>query len=123
MGKNIQIKKTVYQKDDYNKVIDRSFSSFKQEVPEAVEKTVEQFFADYEELYLEIPVQGEEQSHEYLSLRSGELISVNEIESDIQPLLDEIAELRQQLLDAQNEILDQRLEIANLIAAQTGEGS
>ena len=123
MGKNIQIKKTVYQKDDYNKVIDRSFSSFKQEVPEAVEKTVEQFFADYEELYLEIPVQGEEQSHEYLSLRSGELISVNEIESDIQPQLDEIAELRQQLLDAQNEILDQRLEIANLIAAQTGEGS
>ena len=33
---------------------------------------------------------------------------------------DEIAELRQQLLDSQNEILDQRLEIANLIAANTG---
>lgn len=123
MGKNIQIKKTVYQKDDYDKVVDRSFSSFKQPVPEAIEKTVEQFFKDYEELYLEIPVQGDEQSHEYLSLRSGDLISINDIEQDIQPLLDEIAELRQQLLDSQNEILDQRLEIANLIANQTGEGN
>lgn len=120
MGKNIQIKKTVYGKDDYGKVIDRSFSSFKKPVAEVVEKTVEQFFKDYEELYLEIPVQGDEQSHEYLSLRSGDLISINEIEQDIQPLLDEIAELRQQLLDSQNEILDQRLEIANLIAANTG---
>jgi len=120
MGKNIQIKKTVYGKDDYGKVIDRSVSSFKKPVAEAVEKTVEQFFKDYEELYLEIPVQGDEQSHEYLSLRSGDLISINDIEQDIQPLLDEIAELRQQLLDSQNEILDQRLEIANLIAANTG---
>ena len=49
MGKNIQIKKTVYGKDDYGKVIDRSFSSFKKPVAEAVEKTVEQFFKDYEE--------------------------------------------------------------------------
>lgn len=115
MGKNIKIQKTVYTKDNYGKVVDRNFSSFKttEEVP--VPKTVDQFFRDYEELYLEIAIEGDEKSHRYLYNRSGELLDILNAELDIQPLLDEIAELRQQLLESQEKILQLNIEKAELL--------
>ena len=66
MAKNIEIKKTVYTKDNFNKVVDREFKSFKQPAEVPVEKTVDQFFKDYEDLYLDIPIEGDEKSHRYL---------------------------------------------------------
>lgn len=117
MGNNIKIQKTVYQKDAFGKVVDSSFSTFKQPDATPIGITVDEFFKNYEDLYLEIPINGDEKSHEYLHQRSGELLSIQDALVDIQPLLDEIAELRQQLLDAQNELIDLRIENANLQAA------
>ena len=116
MAKNIEIKKTVYTKDNFNKVVDREFKSFKQPAEVPVEKTVDQFFKDYEDLYLDIPIEGDEKSHRYLYNRSGELLDIQDAESNIQPLLDEIAELRQLLLESQQEIIDQRIEMAQMKA-------
>lgn len=116
MAKNIEIKKTVYTKDNFNKVVDREFKSFKQPAEVPVEKTVDQFFKDYEDLYLDIPIEGDEKSHRYLYDRSGELLDIQDAESNIQPLLDEIAELRQLLLESQQEIIDQRIEMAQMKA-------
>jgi hypothetical protein len=121
MGREVKIQKTVYDKGNYGKVVDRSFSSFKQEEEIPVFKSVDDFFKDYEDLYLEMAIEGDEKSHRYLYERSGELLDIQNAETDIQPLLDEIAELRQQLLEANNKILEQQLEIANLIASNTGE--
>lgn len=121
MANEIKIQKTVYKKDDYGKVVDRTFNSFVQNEETTVIKTVDNFFRDYEELYLEIPIEGDEKSHRYLYDRSGELLDIQNALTDIQPLLDEIAELRQQLLEANQEILEVRLENANLIADASSE--
>ena len=121
MGREVKIQKTVYDKDNYGKVVDRSFNSFKQEEEVPVFKSTDDFFKDYEDLYLEIAIEGDEKSHRYLYERSGELLDIQNAVTDIQPLLDEIADLRQQLLDAQNEIIAQKLENANLIANQQSE--
>lgn len=121
MGNEIKIQKTVYKKDDYGKVVDRTFNSFVQNEETTVIKTVDDFFKDYEELYLEIPIEGDEKSHRYLYNRSGELLDIQNALTDIQPLLDEIAELREQLLEANQEILEVRLENANLIADASSE--
>ena len=108
MARDIQIKNKVYAKDELDKVIDRDFSFF---VPEAVEEeeiTVDEFFTAYENLYFEIPIKGETNSHEYLIKRSTELAGYEKDTTDIQPLLDEISILREQLLGAQEQILELR---------------
>jgi hypothetical protein len=116
MGKNIKIQKTVYQKDSFGKVVDRGFKSFVS-AEEAVDgRTVKQFFKDYEDLYLDIPVEGDGESHRYLVERSSELLDLEDNLQDIQPLLDEIAELREQLLESLTKNIDLEIEMANLKA-------
>lgn len=113
MGSNIKIQKTVYQKDSFGKVVDTNFKSFINEEDVVTIKTVEQFFKDYEDLYLDIPLEGEGSSHKYLIERSSELVQVQEALLDIQPLLDEIAELRDQLLEANKKVVDLEIQLAN----------
>ena len=113
MGSNIKIQKTVYQKDSFGKVVDTDFKSFINEEDEVSIITVEQFFKDYEDLYLDIPLEGEGSSHKYLIERSSELVQIQEALLDIQPLLDEIAELRDQLLEANKKVVDLEIQLAN----------
>ena len=109
MARDIQLKNKVYSKEQLDKVVDRDFVFFSDDL-EVVDQpiTVEEFFAAYEELYYEIPLKGENQSHQYLSQRSAELIDFEKDTTDIQPLLDEIATLREQLLASQEEIIQLR---------------
>jgi len=106
MAKNISIKKTVYQKDTFGKVIDRSFKTFTQPLTEDQERTIEQFFSEYERLFLEIPPEGDNQSHEYLLKRSSEIVDFEKDTTDIQPLLDEISQLRAQVLEYQEQLIE-----------------
>ena len=104
MAKNLPIQKTVYSREKYRKVVNRGFSTFVPPAPEA-EPTIEDFFNLYEALLYEIPADGETGSHSYLIQRSSELVEFDRDTQDIQPLLDEIADLREQLLEANTEIL------------------
>ena len=106
MAKNISIKKTVFQKDTFGKVVDRSFKQFTQPVNEEEERTIDQLFSEYERLYLEIPAEGDNQSHRYLIEKSSELVDFEKDTGDIQPLLDEIATLRSQILEYQEQLLE-----------------
>ena len=114
MDKNIKIQKTVYSKDAFGKVVNSSFNTFKQPAAPSIQSTVDDFFKDYEDLYLEIPINGDAKSHEYLVNRSSELLSLQDAALDIQPLLDEIADLRQQLLEANTELIQLTTENATL---------
>lgn len=116
MGKNIKIQKTVYKKDSFGKVVDRGFKSFVSAEEITDGRTVKQFFKDYEDLYLDIPVEGDGESHRYLVERSSELLDLEDNLQDIQPLLDEIAELREQLLESLTKNIDLEIEMANLKA-------
>lgn len=106
MAKEISIKKTVYQKDTFGKVIDRSFKSFVQPATEDQQVTLEQFFSEYDSLFLEIPAEGDIQSHTYLINKSSELVDFEKDTTDIQPLLDEITQLRNQILDYQEQLIE-----------------
>jgi len=106
MDSSIQIVKTVLGTEKFNKVVDTSFKTFNQPVPEEDPDTPEELFRLYEKLYFSIDITGETDSHEYLIKKSSELINFDTVTEDIQPLLDEIAELRQQNLALNQQLID-----------------
>jgi len=113
MAERINLDKNVFNKADFLKTFD---TSFKQLGPTVVVETplmtVDEFFAEYERLFYEIPQLGELNSHEYLVKTSGEYINYPRINAEIQALLDEIAQLRQELLNLNEEKLTLELELA-----------
>ena len=109
----VPIRKTVFNKDHISKVVKREFTTFTQPVPEDTQLTIEDFFALYEELFYEIPINGEAGTHEYLVKRSSELYNLNDSTDDIQPLLDEITNLREQIINNESEIIALQEQVAN----------
>ena len=108
----IDLKKTVYNKDQFNRVTGgRGFTTFTLD-GDGVTFTVEDFFNEYDNLFLSIPVFGDINSHEYLVRRSSELVGFQRSTDDIQPLLDEIASLRDQLLQSRQENINLQIEAA-----------
>ena len=109
MEQKVDLVKEVYGRATYPRVVDVSFSELYNPItPVTVTQqvTVEEFFDLYNQLFFEIPATGEVNSHEYLVRRSSELVNFEANTEEIQPLLDEIAQLREQLLQANQQILD-----------------
>jgi hypothetical protein len=109
----VPVRKTVYNKEHINKVVKREFTTFTQPVLEDTQLTIEDFFALYEELFYEIPINGDAGTHEYLIKRSSELYKLDDSTADIQPLLDEITNLRAQIIDNESEIIELQEQVAN----------
>lgn len=105
MGNDINIQKTVFSTVEFNKVVDSTFKTFVQPIPEEDTDTPEELFRLYEKLYYVIDVTGDTDSHEYLIKKSSELVTFDRVTEDIQPLLDEIAQLRQENLGLNQQIL------------------
>lgn len=105
MAEKVKLKKTVKQKEELSRVISREFTTFTQPVDEESGDTVQELFRLYSKLYLSIPLQGP-QSHTYLIEESSKLVSFTQDNSEIQPLLDEISELRERLLIANRQIFE-----------------
>ena len=106
----VDLTKTVYEKTQYQKVIDTSFTQLVQ--PPALSPTasflpsIDEFFSYYEELFFDIPKFGETNSHEYLVKTSEDYIgSSNILNDEIQALIDEVTELRQENLDLQQRLI------------------
>lgn len=106
MSNKLEIKKTVYSNSEYSKVVDREFKTFAQPEDVPAEITIDEFFDAYEKLYYQIPIEGTTKSHTYLVARSTELAPLPSQEEDITPLLDEISQLREQLLEANQQIIE-----------------
>jgi len=105
MANDVNIQKTVFSTTDFNKVVDSTFRTFTQPVPAQDLDTPEELFRLYEKLYYVIDVTGETNSHEYLVKKSSELLTFDRVTEDIQPLLDEIAQLRTENLNLSQQIL------------------
>lgn len=101
----LNISKNVLSKN-LNKVIDTEFRQLLQ--PQEVnEFAIEDFFALYEDLFYQIPKEGDVNSHTYILNKTTEYLGVKLADDvDIQALLDEITSLRQQLVDTQQIITD-----------------
>lgn len=105
MANDIQLQKTVFGKVDFSKVVDTSFKTFTQPVPEEDPDTPEELFRLYDKLYYSINLEGDTESHRYLVNKSSELLNFDSVTEDIQPLLDEIAQLREENLALNQQIL------------------
>ena len=109
----INIQKTVFNRSEFERVVDRNFKTFVPPVELVDTDTVAELFRLYNKLFLEIPLRNSNSSHEYLIRRSSELVDLDETDDQLQPLLDEIANLRAQLVEASEDVLRLELEKAN----------
>lgn len=109
---SVEFEQRVYEKQPFNEVVDRSFKEFAQR-PTASARTVEEFFQDYEDLYFQIPASGSTHSHQYLIEKSSELYKLPEEVLDIQPLLDEITVLKNQVIQDQQRIAELEVKVAS----------
>lgn len=105
MANDIQIVKTVFSTVEFGKVVDTSFNTFTQPIPQQDLDTSEELFRLYEKLYYSIDITGPTDSHEYLVKKSSELLNFSTTTEEIQPLLDEIAQLREENLALNQQIL------------------
>ena len=108
MQQEVKLTKEVYGRNTYTRVIDTSFTElYKPPAPSATpdEISVEQFFDYYNQLFFQIPVTGEVNSHEYLISRSTEYVGGAILSDTEKAYIDEINSLRQQLLEANQNFL------------------
>ena len=110
MAQQVQLTKQVYDKNQYQKVIDTSFTQLVSTTASPTGSTlptVNEFFNYYNQLFFDIPKFGETNSHEYLIKTSQEYIGVSNVVNDeIQALINEITELRQDNLELQQQLLN-----------------
>lgn len=69
--KEYKINKLLYGKQTYNNSINTSFSHF---LKEGLSANLDKFFTDYENIFFDIPKEGEINSHKYLISRSQEYL-------------------------------------------------
>jgi hypothetical protein len=105
MANDIQLQKTVFGKVDFSKVVDTSFKTFTQPILEEDLDTSEELFRLYDKLYYSIDLEGDANSHRYLVNKSSQLLNFDAVTEDIQPLLDEIAQLREENLALSQQVL------------------
>jgi hypothetical protein len=104
MSEKISLSKNVYSKTQFEKTVDTSFSQLVPTVPESIAPnipSVDEFFLYYRELFFTIPKEGETNSHQYLVNTSGEYIGSTGTNAEVQVLLEEINNLRSQILTQQ----------------------
>ena len=106
----VNLNKNVFAKDQYEKVIDTSFTQLVQPaatssvVPPSI--SVAEFFTNYQTLFFEIPKYGATNSHEYLIKTSQAYAGDFNNDDTIQALTEEVTSLRQENLTLQEQILN-----------------
>ena len=106
----ISLTNTLYNKNQYQKVIDTSFTQLGLASPTssfvAPTISVAEFFQNYQELFFSIPKFGNVDSHEYLIKTSTDYIGSNQtIDTTTQALIEEITQLRQENLSLQQQLI------------------
>jgi hypothetical protein len=98
----IPIEKQVFDKESFGKVINTQFNQLLKNVSEETPTfTLEDFFELYEQLFYQIPKEGDTNSHRYIIEKEANYLGIIINQDDIQALLEEITNLRQQVLDTQ----------------------
>jgi hypothetical protein len=101
----INLVKQVFDKRQYDKTINTSFNQLTFATGSAL-PSVDQFFDYYNELFFEIPKFGVTNSHEYLIKTSQDYIGLDTQNEEIQALVAEITDLRQEVLSLNQQLFD-----------------
>jgi hypothetical protein len=74
----ISFDKSVFNKGDFNKLVNRNFSQLINNLDnqEAISFTLEDFFQLYENLFIQIPKEGDIDSHRYMLNRAAEYLGI-----------------------------------------------
>jgi cell fate (sporulation/competence/biofilm development) regulator YmcA (YheA/YmcA/DUF963 family) len=109
MAENVNLNKKVFNKNQYKKTINTSFTelgikSTQQSIDE--QPTIQEFFDMYNTLFYDIPELGETNSHEFLVKTSGEYINTEVDNELIEALQEEISQLRTDLLKTQQDLVE-----------------
>ena len=104
----ISVQKTVFNKDTYGRVINTQFRQLINQdvVDETPSFTIDDFFQLYEDLFYQIPKEGDSNSHQYILQKEADYLGISISQDDVQALLDEITLLRQQVLETQQTVND-----------------
>jgi hypothetical protein len=102
----ISIQKQVFNKENFPKVVDIQFKQLidTTQTEDTPVFTIEDFFTLYEQLFYQIPKEGDANSHQYIIQKEADYLNINLNTEDIQALLAEITTLRQEVLTAQQTI-------------------
>ena len=125
-----ELNREVFNKTAFNNTVDTNFSELDQLPPDLSFfdpnlATVDDFFSIYQNLFFEIPKFGDINSHQYLVIESTEYTGFIENQAQIDALLEEIVDLREQNLQLQldiNELMGVKETIDQAIR-QSGEGA
>ena len=107
----------VFDKNKFNQTVDTEFTQLVS-IPDETFfdpslATVEDFFTIYNNLFFDIPKEGETNSHTFLIKESSEYVGQDQIEENIQALLDEIAALREENLELRQDLINTSNNLAN----------
>tara|TARA_R110000868_G_scaffold190592_1_gene434439 strand:+ start:5401 stop:5742 length:342 start_codon:yes stop_codon:yes gene_type:complete len=107
MSEKVNISVTSYDKNKFQQTVNTQFTQFGVTATQSPIQTlsVNDFFNAYDSLFYQIPKLGETNSHEYLVKKSSAYIGAVSTNDEIQALLDEITQLRQDNLELQKTIL------------------
>jgi hypothetical protein len=107
---NIILYRQVFDKAKFNETVDTEFNQLldKSDLQffDLNLATVEDFFNLYNKLFYEIPKQGDVNSHQFLAAESAEYVDFLANNAEVQALLDEIAELREENLGLRQEMAE-----------------
>ena len=110
-GSELKLSKKFYNKPAYLNVINTQFTELVPPIPPIEEPiSVDEFFVLYNDLFYEIPKEGEVNSHQFLIKSSVEYVGSQSTSNDIQALLNEITTLREENLVLQQSIVDLTLQ-------------
>ena len=102
----ISIQKQVFNKTTFPKVVDTQFKQLidTTQADSTPSFTLEDFFTLYEQLFFQIPKEGDTNSHQFILEKEAEYLGINLNTEDVQALLAEITALRQEITSAQQTI-------------------
>ena len=103
MMETVNLNRQVFNKQKFNNTVDTTFSELgvQQQDPSFFDlnlATVDDFFTLYNRLFFEIPKEGAINSHTFLVKESGDYVGAQQVNEEIQALLQEIADLREENL-------------------------
>lgn len=104
----LKLNQNVFPKIEYPKVIDTEFTQLitTSSITPIPDVTVDEFFELYNQLFFDIPIDGDINSHKELIIRSTEYVGETQNTEEIDLLLDEINQLRLDVLEKQQIIDD-----------------
>lgn len=108
----VDLSKQVFEKQQYQQVVNTSFTELTvggttaQTTTTTPLPTVQEFFDNYNQIFYDIPKSGETNSHQYLVNQSSAYIGGEGNNEEITALLSEITALREENLQLQQQLLD-----------------